>query len=286
MRRVEPEERLIEKISLPDSVTSVAGAEISMPPAVKLIPVEHLYIDNRYQRDLARRSERAIKKIIRGFDWARFGVLLCCTVPGQTKTYIIVDGQHRALAALALGIEQVPALVVPKADLSQQAAMFVGVNSTRTNLHPYILFRGRFLAGDPEVVGLVALAAQVGVNVMLTAKSTTAIQAGDIGAYQTLLSWYKKDKEVLKTALDMLSHRSPIYGAELKGLCALLSDGLLANAVTGRVLRCVLSTKSHVELKRLVTKHRLQTGDTPTQGWALVIWRLALNLQEDQEAAQ
>lgn len=112
---------------------------------MKMVPVETVIADERYQRRLSDASRSRIAAMMRDFSWPRFGAIV---VAKSDQGLSVVDGQHRLVAARLLGITEVPA-VMCNADLLDQARDFVGINTTRTSVASIDKFRARVAAEDP-----------------------------------------------------------------------------------------------------------------------------------------
>jgi len=119
-------------------------------PKLAWIPTDQLLLDQSYQRDISRIGETTIKRIISDFDWLQFGALVVARMPGG---YAVIDGQHRAVAALHLMLPQVPALI-GNAILTGQADAFVGINKNRTRVGPIDEYRAKLVSGDRNALEL------------------------------------------------------------------------------------------------------------------------------------
>jgi hypothetical protein len=116
-----------------------------------------------YQRQISRGGQRRVRAIAARFDWARFGTLVVREATDQhgATRFEIVDGQHRAAAARARGIQAVPAVVVA----AEAAGVFLGLNRDRTALDPAQLYLAELAAGEPEAARLAAILERAGVAV-------------------------------------------------------------------------------------------------------------------------
>jgi len=135
-----------------------AAPQASDEISLEWLPVADLRIDGRYQRKLSDASLRVLGRIVKGFSWARFGALSVSRA--ADGTLLVVDGQHRAVAAAHLGIERVPCLVFA-AETEAQAASFVGINADRTGVTRIDKFRAQLAAGDAKARGLANMLAIV-----------------------------------------------------------------------------------------------------------------------------
>lgn len=154
-------------------------------PQLAWLPVEKLSVDERYQRGLdTARSKRHIARIAANFRWINFQAILAVSDP-QAGGWRIIDGQHRVAAARDAGQALVPAVIVPEADLAQQAAAFVSANRERVPVSAQAIYHAELLAGDPQAVTIAKMAAIARITIVrhnlgaiaLPARHTSAIPA-------------------------------------------------------------------------------------------------------------
>ena len=121
-------------IQFPD--TKTAGK----PPRLDFLPLSRLRIDDSYQRRIERRGLATIARICAEFDWNRFAPLIVARVPGKEELYAIIDGQHRATAALLRDFEKVPCAIVDATAL-EHPAIFTAINGNVTPITIFQLFK-------------------------------------------------------------------------------------------------------------------------------------------------
>lgn len=121
-------------------ITFAPAAPTGRRPKLDFLPLSLLCIDDQYQRQIDRRGQVNIVNICSNFDWSRFAPLIVARVPGKDHRYAIIDGQHRATAALVLGIEKVPCAIV-EASTQEQPAIFAAVNGNVTPVTIFQLFK-------------------------------------------------------------------------------------------------------------------------------------------------
>ncbi len=153
-----------------------------VPPAdhvvtLVMVPMDALDIDGRYQRRISRGGLGKIRKIVADFSWSRFGAVI---VARNGDRYSVIDGQHRAIAASALAVAEVPAILV-SGDVAAQAQDFVGINTTRTSVASIDKFRARVTAGDDAAMTVATMlhnleiSTDVAVGVSLAPRQTRAV---------------------------------------------------------------------------------------------------------------
>jgi hypothetical protein len=152
-------------------------------PVLVWLPVRHLVIDEAYQRPLGNGNWRKIRAIAKAFDWARFSPVLVAPVdPAEGDgLFAVIDGQHRAHAALLAGQAEVPALIVT-ADRAQQAAGFVAVNAQAMAVTSLIVYRAALAAGEAQALAMDACVAAAGGRLMTANASTRHKKAGEVYA--------------------------------------------------------------------------------------------------------
>ncbi len=122
--------------------------DLGTRPTLRDLPIARIGVDAKYQRDTSsRRSQNLIEKIAVGFRWERFGAVLAVR---QGDVWHVIDGQHRVEAARRIGVDSVPAIVLPHATVAQAAADFVAINRDRVAVTPLHIHHAQLAAGDPE----------------------------------------------------------------------------------------------------------------------------------------
>lgn len=132
-------------------------------PSLLWVALSDLRVDDTYQRPITRAGERTIAYIAANFRWSRFSPVIIA--PAEGGGYSIIDGQHRATAALACGFETVPCQVVLE-DKAGQAAAFSDINARTTAVHSMAVFKAALAGGEPEAVRIDAVARAAGVTIL------------------------------------------------------------------------------------------------------------------------
>jgi hypothetical protein len=183
-----------------------------MPPALpstdigdmgelKWLPLSALAIDPAYQRAILDSGKANIRRMIEGFSWLLFGVLVVARRGG--RQFAIIDGQHRATAALLHGgIDEVPCLVL-RGGQEAEARAFSAINGNVTRIHALQSFRASVAAGDGEARRLVLLCRKGGVAIAPYPKAELA--PGETLALGTLRVCARRyGEDVLVAALTLL----------------------------------------------------------------------------------
>jgi hypothetical protein len=165
-------------------------------PELIWIPIANLVVDDRYQRPLGKNNWSRIRNIARSFRWSRFSPVL--VAPRCDGTYALVDGQHRAHAALLCGFSSVPAMSVEMDD-SEQARSFSWVNDQVTRISTFHIFKAALAAGDDWAVRSNTAVSEAGCKLMTANSSTMNKKAGEIFAIALIRTMIGKDQDELVT---------------------------------------------------------------------------------------
>lgn len=114
-------------------------------PALVMVEIDHLVIDDRYQRPLQAGNWLAIKRIAGDFRWPRFSPVIVAPIEGGR--YALVDGQHRAHAAALCGIRSIPAMVAQIAP-EEQARAFIEINARQIRVTGHQVYRAALTSGE------------------------------------------------------------------------------------------------------------------------------------------
>lgn len=173
------------------------------------IPLAQLGIDPVYQRAILKTGKANIGRMVEGFSWPLFGTLVVGERGGGM--FAIIDGQHRATAALLHGaIKSVPCLVVT-GGAKDEARAFSYINGNVTRIHSLQSFRAKVAAGDPDAVELSEICAGAGVTIAPYPKSD--LNPGEtfaLGAVRTVIS--KHGRAQLVGTLQLLRAADPEVG--------------------------------------------------------------------------
>lgn len=154
------------------------------PPKLDFLPLASLRIDDSYQRTIEARGMRTIATIHNEFDWNRFAPLIVAHVPGSAQ-YVIIDGQHRATAALLRGFEKVPCAIV-EATAMEQASIFSAVNGTVTPITIFQLFKAARAAKVEWALEIDTVCKASGLTPLVYPKAKSSIKPFETMAIGTL----------------------------------------------------------------------------------------------------
>lgn len=196
------------------------------PGVLMMVPLGKLLIDTKYQRPVGERGARNIRQIIENFSWACYSPLV---VSRRGEKFAVIDGQHRAIAAVTHGgIKEVPCLVITDATPEIEAKAFTIINGHVTSMMESHLFYARVAAKDPSA--LATLKACEAANVKILKMPTQAYKVGETLSVMTLERCLKKfGHDTLVTSLQTITEtgngnpgfvRAPIF----HGTCEVLTE--------------------------------------------------------------
>lgn len=145
-------------------------------PEVRMVSPLDLCVEPAYQRDLSGPSISLIRKIVAGWDWAKFKPPVCADTPDGL---FIIDGQHTAIAAATHpAIAAIPVLVVKRELASDRAEAFVAQNRDRVAMSVLQVFHAELAAGVEAAVWVARMAKN---NGLLIPRSMPRRGAEEIG---------------------------------------------------------------------------------------------------------
>jgi hypothetical protein len=196
-------------------------------PKLEWVPVKALMIDERYQRDMvSRASNKLIKSIADAFDWSKFQTLTL--TDNEDGTYNVIDGQHRAAAARAIAITDVPCLIVETERLSDEAQSFVSINRDRVRPNSIQLHHAERTAHDATALLIDEVCKKAGVTIPRTIVNNDLLKPGETLAVRTINRLIKDvGADTVAEGLSILHQAWPDVGGELtapmiKGVCNLI----------------------------------------------------------------
>jgi hypothetical protein len=162
-------------------------------PAFEWVEPDRLLVDEAYQRALSDRSMRLIRKIIAGWDWARFKPpIVARTLHGLE----VIDGQHTAIAAVSHpGIDKIPIMLVSAEARAERANAFVGHNRDRLAITPMQLHAAAAAAGDPEACTVERLCAEERIRILRVPPTNGGYRPGDLVAVQAVTKLLRRQGE-------------------------------------------------------------------------------------------
>jgi len=244
-------------LDVPTAVTAprLANLEFSEDlgpvPEFQWINATLLDVDLHYQRSASEtRSMAVIRKIAESFSWAKFAPITVTATPNGR--YLVVDGQHRAKAALLHpNVVQIPCWLISAQSSKDQAKAFIGINRDRTSLHVLQIYKAELAAGDPDATQIRKIATACGVTIAFCSPvELHRMPPRTTQSVSTLKKLLRAHGEKpLRVALTALAEAYPDTGGDLRGQ--------LIEAAT----LIVLAHGPRLDAKRLASVLSEQTGE-------------------------
>lgn len=219
-------------------------------PVLQNCTIAELDVDPAYQRSIANGASRAlIRRIAREWDWRLCQPLVVAQRPGGGL--FVVDGQHRHAAAVLRGdIYDLPCVVLPYANASEEASHFVALNKARRPLSAMDLFNAAIASGDKDALSVMLLIEGAGLS-LATNNNIQSWKPRQISNISGIQRCYKvHGRDLTQRALKILAEAFPDqvlrYGGTLfAGIVGALVE--LGGGVDTELLVLVLGGASQAE---------------------------------------
>lgn len=203
--------RRIRPITFSDVKPSIVEGPL---PVLKWVCPTDLYVDAIYQRDLSRKSLQLIEQMYCRFAWNRMKPPVVVDDGGKLH---VIDGQHTAIAAASIPLDEIPIFVVGAASLDERARAFVGHNTDRIVVTPIAIYNALRAAGDPDALDVERVCQRSGLRIREFTQ-TSVIDVGETKAIGLIRALIKK-RGVIKArrVLECLvkSQMKPISGGAI-----------------------------------------------------------------------
>lgn len=117
-------------------------------PEPRLIPVDQVKFDSRYQKDL---RQSVVAKIVKSFDPMRVGTIVLSL---RDHGLWCVDGMHRVTALRELGITHIYAIVFDGLTAQQDAVLWAELNSVPMSPNVWERYRSDLFGGVQDAVAV------------------------------------------------------------------------------------------------------------------------------------
>jgi hypothetical protein len=211
--------RLIRPLRLPSINHSQDLGEL---PRFEWMRPTTLFVDEKYQRGLSKRSISLIRKVVRDWNWNRMKPPI---VVEHENGYEVIDGQHTAIAAATHPhINSIPVLVVKAGAFSERAEAFVRHNADRIAITPPQLFHARVAAGNEDAIAVQRIATEAGLKILKSPK--LVYEPGDTVAVQSLMQIYTSaGPAALRRVCEIVAYGklTPVPSVVIKAIRVLVS---------------------------------------------------------------
>jgi len=255
------------------SVTDLAGgfdtggwsmaSDLGDRPRVEWQSTDNLLVDPRFQRDLGRKSQHLIRRIAQNFQWCLFGVIIC--TDNGDGTFIVIDGQHRAIAATLHGsVRAVPVFVTDAETLQEQATAFLGINRHRVKLNALQMHKARRTAGDPDATAIARICDETGISIpgnVVSWANIKPLQALCIGTLYNVRRMYGDD--VLRRSLKVCAAAWPDTAGDIIAVVVAATAGAINEGDTDETdIAAFLRTRTGDEWKERARAQARADGTT------------------------
>jgi hypothetical protein len=168
-------------------------APVGYPARFAWVHKNELEVDTSYQRSV---NVLKATDIAREFDWELFSVLIISFRNGK---YFVTDGQHRLTAAKKRPeIELVPCLVFESTGPKDEAVVYIGANTRKSQIRGYDLFKAKVVSLDSVALGVTELLSANGRKPGPSPSSKT------VACLQLMCSLYTRNADDLKTMFPLI----------------------------------------------------------------------------------
>lgn len=216
-------------------ITAINGAGLtpstpsSSGPIFEWVNPTDLLVNEAYQRDLAERSIKLIRRIVQGWDWTKFKPPVCSLGDDGME---VIDGQHTAIAAATHPrIDKIPVMIVETETVHDRAAAFIGQNMDRLGVTKMQLHKAAVAAGDEDALTIEQVCGRAGVT--LHASRPHRWKVGDsmaVAAVGALIS--RRHAAGARRVLDVLvqAEAAPVTANAIRAAEMILFDPDYADA--------------------------------------------------------
>lgn len=187
-------------------------------PEMRKVKPTDLIVEEQYQRQLSGKSIRLIKKIVGGWDWAKFKPPVCAE---SADGLFVIDGQHTAIAAASHPhIVTIPVMVVKRDLIERRAAAFVSQNTQRVVMTPLQIFHAEVVAGDKAATGILKTAIRAGATIPRSPPTKDKAKPGEVVSMSALRKlWAHGKPEHMERVLRIaVMSGKPLNSLLLRGI--------------------------------------------------------------------
>lgn len=227
----------------------------STKPKFEWVEPSKLYVEEEYQRAIAERSVKMIRKIVSGWDWAHIKPPVC--VRDRAGRLVVIDGQHTAIAAVSHGaVGKIPIMVIEAKTVADRARAFVSQNKDRLALTPLHLHFAAVAAGDEIAVAVESACKRSGAMILKYPKGQNGTyKIGETFGIGVVTQIVRNRGEThcvraLKVLID--AKRAPMPAHEIAAVSLLLTEH--GKALDTFDLATVIRSKAVIQWQAVVAK--------------------------------
>jgi hypothetical protein len=242
-------------------------------PIFEMVDPKALYVDGRYQRGIADRGLRQIRRIIEQFDWAKFKAPTVCYAEneaGETCLFVL-DGQHTAIAAASNPyLTEIPVQIVEASTIESQAGAFIGLNRDRLNVTPMQLHHAAVAAGDEDAITIEQVCERAGITILRHPPHGGEYKPCETVAINAIAGLINRRHAMgARQILEVLARAecAPIKAAEIKAAELLLTDPQFSDHITHEDLTVTISGDFEDEAKLFAATHKIAGWEALARVW-------------------
>lgn len=247
-------------------------------PSFRMVPPTSLLVEDAYQRDLSAKSIRLIRRIVSGWDWAKFKPPVCARTPDGL---FVLDGQHTAIAAASHpGIDVILVVVVDVPEVEGRADAFVAHNRDRVAMTALQVFVAEVAAGSAEARAVLEAVVAAGGRIPRTTPGKGRARAGDLVAIADARRVHAAQGPGTLSRIVRLSVAAgtkPINTTVVRGLQALLSEPRFAEAAALPDATLAAAIASFGDLEAAAHQYAANAGMSRFRAYAVLAARAALS---------
>jgi len=207
------------------------GEANAWPYRFELVPLDRLFVDDRYQRPLTSFARTVAEE----YNPALVGTLVVSE--RSNGKFAVVDGQTRAHGAGENDEPVLPCLVYSGLSREQEAELFADLQTKRRGMATYLRFRAALVAKKTEAVAIAALVQSAGFELDVDETPHT------VKAIAALENVYRRDPALLDRTMRVIAAAWPNPDMEYR-----------ASGETIRGLALFLVREARVDESRLMDR--------------------------------
>lgn len=249
---------------------------LSEMPEMRLVAPTDLKVEPSYQRDLSGKSIKLIRKIVIGWDWAKFKPPVCAETPDGL---LVIDGQHTAIAAATHPeIRQIPVMVVKAAQIEQRADAFVAHNRDRLTMTAAQIFYGDVAAKRKDALAVLDAVVKAGGSIPRLFVQRGYAKPGQITAVKSLREIQNANgpavvERVVRIAV--LARVAPVSLAIVAGLRAVVIERAFADVGEMKDEQIAAALASIKNIEAVAQHYGAETGQSRFRACASLIAKAA-----------
>jgi hypothetical protein len=207
-------------------------------PIFEMVKPETLLIDEGYQRDSSERSLKLVRKIVAGWDWARFKPPVAVLTDAGLE---LIDGQHTAIAAATHpDIAEIPVMIIEAPERADRAGAFISHNRDRVAVTVPQLHAAGLAAGDVDAMAVQRVGEKAAVLILRShpggAGKYPRGSTVSVAAIAALIKTRGEESAISVMAVLSKAGLAPINQTHIRAADLLLNDAEYATQMTADAL--------------------------------------------------